>query len=252
MGGIYPVSRPTKELARIIGSNLRGQAEIVVRPVAAEVVVSRAGTEAEQFLRTRIEQIRVIDGRTGKLLHRAAYPRFEGQIERTFREPEPENFQGVDPYTVEVRGLRLGISEKEAVAIVEDTFGDVRYMSDRPSMIRAFGQNGERIAIILDMDRNVKALNYTLTWQDEVAEQVRDATITRFRRPERMSDLRLDPMTRADKKANFAWTTNADRIGGFTGRVWYWSSQKETKIYLDFEDRRKPTFEAPKPLISLD
>ncbi len=241
-----------QELARTIGLNLRGQAEIVVRPVAVEVIENRSGTKAEKILQTRIEQIRVTDPRTGKLLHKAAYPRFEGEIVTRFRQPEPESFQGIDPYTVELRGLRLGMSEAEAVAIAEEAFGDVRHMKDPPSMIRAFGDNREQIKIILDTDRNVKALNYVRTWSDDVAQPVLDATITRYGRPERMRELRLDPLTRSDKEANFAWTTNADRIGGFTGRVWYWSSQKETKLYLDLEDRRRPTFEAPKPVISLD
>ncbi len=241
-----------QELARTIGLDLRGQAEVVVRPVAAEVIENRSGTDAQKVLHTRIEQIRVTDPRSGKLLHQAAFPRFEGDIEVRFRQPEPETFQGVDPYTVDLRGLRLGMTEAEAVAVAEEVFGDVRYMTDPPSMIRAFGDNREQVKIILDMDRNVKALNYIRTWSDDVAQPVMDAVLTRYGRPERLQDMRLDPMTRSDKEANFAWTTNAGSIGGFTGRVWFWSSQKETKLYLDLEDRRRPTYEEAAPVISLD
>ncbi|MEL6450804.1 MAG: hypothetical protein AAFQ19_06055 [Pseudomonadota bacterium] len=251
-GNDLPGFEADQDLARLLGLNLRGQAEVVVRPVAVEVIENRNGTDAEKFLHTRIEQIRVIDGRSGKLLHKAAYPRFDGQIEQRFRTPEPEAFQGTDPYSVDIRGLKLGMSEAEAVAVAEDVFGDVRYMKDPPSMIRAFGDNRERVAIVLDMDRNVKAINYVRTWSDDLAQPVLDAAVTRYGQPARMRDLRIDPLTRSDKEANFSWTTNADRIGGFTGRVWFWSSQNETKLYLDLEDRRRPTYEEAAPVISLD
>lgn len=241
-----------QELARIVGLNLRGQAEIVVRPVAAEIKENRSATDEVKILHTRIEQIRVVDPRSGKLLHRAAYPRFEGQIELRKTKPEAETFQGVDPYTVEIRGLKLGMTEAEAVAVGEEVFGRVRYIEDSPALIRLFGQNGERAALYLDTDRNVKTINYVRTWSDDVAQPVMDAVLERYGRPAQMTEMRLDPMTRSDKEANFAWTTNASSIGGFTGRVWFWSSQKETKLYLDLEDRRRPTFEKADPVISLD
>lgn len=61
-----------QDLARLIGLNPRGQAEIVLRAVAAEVVENRNGTDANKFLHTRIEQIRVIDAGSGKTLNKAA------------------------------------------------------------------------------------------------------------------------------------------------------------------------------------
>ncbi len=241
-----------EELARAIGLNLGGRAEVVVRPVAAETIENRRGTQAEKLLRTRIEQIRVTDPRSGKLLHSAVYPRFDGEIAVLQSQPPAETFEGVDPYGVDLRGLRLGMTEDEAVAAAQQNFGDVRHMKDPPSMIRAFGDNREQVAIILDTDRKVKALNYVRTWKDDVAEQVLEAALTRYGRPETMGRLTLDPLTRSDRDIDLVWTTNARRVGGFTGRVWYWSSQKETKLYLNLEDKARPTYEPAAPVITLE
>ncbi|MGS4945511.1 hypothetical protein ACVDG3_08530 [Meridianimarinicoccus sp. RP-17] len=245
----FPADQDT---ARAIGLNLRGMAEVVVRPVKAETVENRLGTDAEKFLLARIEAIRVTEGNSGKLLHEATYPRYVGPVEIALRTPAPETFEGVDPYDVEIRGLTLGMSEAEFTAAAQAVFGAAGPDSEDPARIRFRGGANERGYAVLDMDRNVKAISYVRSWEGSLAQPVYEATITKYGVPGRGSEVRTDPLTRSDQEALMHWTTNSQRVGGFTGRVWYWDYQEETTLYLDLEDRSKDTFAPPPAVISLD
>lgn len=245
----FPADQDT---ARAIGLNLRGMAEVVVRPVKAETVENRLGTDAEKFLLARIEAIRVTEGNSGKLLHEATYPRYVGPVEIALRTPAPETFEGVDPYDVEIRGLTLGMSEAEFTAAAQAVFGAAGPDSEDPARIRFRGGANERGYAVLDMDRNVKVISYVRSWEGSLAQPVYEATITKYGVPGRGSEVRTDPLTRSDQEALMHWTTNSQRVGGFTGRVWYWDYQEETTLYLDLEDRSKDTFAPPPAVISLD
>ena len=241
-----------QDLARAIGLNLRGMAEVVVRPVKAETVENRSGTDAEKFLLARIEAIRVSEGNTGKLLHEATYPRYDGPVEIALRTPAPETFEGVNPYDVEIRGLKLGMSEAEFTEAAIAVFGAAGPNREDPARIQFRGGANERGYAILDMDRNVKAISYVRSWDGSLAQPVYEATITKYGVPGHGSEVRTDPLTRRDQEALMHWTTNSQRVGGFTGRVWYWDYQEETTLYLDLEDRSKETFAPPPAVISLD
>jgi len=241
-----------QDLARAIGLNLRGMAEVVVRPVKAETVENRSGTDAEKFLLARIEAIRVTERGSGKMLHEATYPRYDGPVEIALRTPAPETYQGVNPYDVEIRGLTLGMSEAEFTAAAQATFGAAGPNREDPARIQFRGGANERGYAILDMDRNVKAISYVRSWDGSLAQPVYEATITKYGVPGRGSEVSTDPLTRRDQEALMQWTTNSQRVGGFTGRVWYWDYQEETTLYLDLEDRSKETFAPPPAVISLD
>ncbi|MBI1261693.1 MAG: hypothetical protein GC184_08200 [Rhizobiales bacterium] len=241
-----------QETARAIGLNLQGQAEVAVRSMRAETWESRDRRKADKYLVTRIEGLRVTDPTSGKLLYETTLEPYRGPIEVTQHKPEAEGFEGVEPYSVEIRGLKLGMSEAEFMAAAKSTFGAVGPDKESPAKLRYRGDNNERGYVILDQDRNVKAISYVRSWKGEQTQPVYEATIKKYGVPGAGFLPRNDPRKMRDMEAEMKWTTNAARVGGFTGRVWYWDYQKETTLYLDLEDRRKANFEPPKPTISLE
>lgn len=251
-GGDLPGFPADRDLARAIGMNLRGQAEVTVRPVRAETWVSRDEFKWIKYLVTRIEGLRVTESASGKLLHEAAFEPYQGPIDVTERRQAAEGFEGVDPYTVEIRGLKLGMDEEGFTVAAREIFGAAGPDRENPAKILFRGGQGESGSALLDQERTVKSISYVRKWDGELTQAVYDATVTKYGVPGRAIEPRLDPRKRGDREAEMQWTTNAQRVGGFTGRVWYWEYQDQTTLFLDLEDRSRATYEKPAQTISLD
>lgn len=229
----------------------KASAQLTVVPIKAETLENFEKTSARKVLHTRIAKARIFDKATGQLLMEktfdvAALPRVPHE---TVPEGQPD-FDGLDPYTIDFRGIKLGMTEAQMRAAA-GYFREVRTSPKfSPGYMKLFAKGGESLGVTFCTDEKICSMSYSRRWQDEVVRDVYDATIEKYGAPV-SGRAPYDTRGRGEaREASMDWTRNFRRVGGVEGSISLVAGT--TYLKISAVDKNKTRKTKAKPKISLD
>lgn len=229
------------------------RAQLTVQPVSIEIVESVNGRSVSAQLNTRIAKARIYDKNSGQLLIERDYG-LNPPTKVTVTEGREAlgDFEGLDPYTIDFRGIKLGMTEAEMREAAKANFREVRTSPKfAPGYMKLFG-SGENLGVTFCQDERICSLRYTRRFKENRVADVYQATIDKYgplvggRKP-------YDPMGRGrEVEASMQWTSNFSRVGGVKGEISFFRGDKTTTLFMDAIDRSKKRKEKKREAISLD
>lgn len=227
------------------------QAQLTVVPVKAETQENFEKTNARKVLHTKIAKARIFDKATGQLLMEKTFD--VAALARVPFETVPEgkpDFDGLDPYSIDFRGIKLGMTEAEMRAAAKAHFREVRTSPKfAPGYMKLFAKS-DNLGVTFCTDNKICSMSYSRRWQDEVVADVYDATIEKYGQPVG-GRAPYDTRGRSTaREASMVWTRNYRRVGGVEGRVSL--AAGTTYLKLNAVDKNKTRKTREKKKISLD
>lgn len=228
------------------------QAQLTVVPVKAETMENFEKTSARKVLHTKIAKARIFDKTTGQLLMDKTFD--VAALSRVPFETVPEgkpDFDGLDPYSIDFRGIKLGMTEAEMRAAAKAYFREVRTSPKfAPGYMKLFAEGGENLGVTFCTDGKICSMAYGRRWQEPVVSDVYDATVEKYGEPVG-GRKPYDPSGRSTaREASMTWTRNYRRVGGVEGRVSLVG--KTTYLKMSAVDKNKTRKTRAKKKISLD
>ncbi|MEM7569072.1 MAG: hypothetical protein AAF337_04690 [Pseudomonadota bacterium] len=227
------------------------QAQLTVVPIAAETLENFEKTNASKVLHTKIAKARIFDKATGQLLMEKTFD--VAALARVPHETVPEgqpDFDGLDPYSIDFRGIKLGMTEAQMRAAA-GYFREVRTSPKfAPGYMKLFAKGGESLGVTFCTDEKICSMSYSRRWQDEVVRDVYEATLEKYGQPVG-GRAPYDTRGRGEaREASMVWTRNFSRVGGVDGRVSLVAGT--TYLKMTAVDKIKTRKKKEKPKISLD
>lgn len=251
VGGLKIDAAGAARLRSDPSQSYRASALLTVVPIKAETLENFEKTGAKKVLHTKIARALILDRSTGQVLIEktfdvAALPRIPHE---TVPEGKPA-FDGTDPYTIDFRNIKLGMTEAEMRAAA-GYFREVRTSPKfAPGYMKLFAKGGESLGVTFCTDDKICSMAYSRRWQDAVVRDVYDATIEKYGQPVG-GRAPYDTRGRGEaREASMTWTRNFRRVGGLDGSISLVAGTTYLKITA--VDRTKTRKKKEKPKISLD
>lgn len=253
IGGLKTDAQGAARLRPDPSRSYKAQAQLTVVPIKAETQVNFEGTRARKVLHTRIAKARIFDKATGQLLMEKDFGPAVAQA-AIAHEVVPEgtpDFDGLDPYTIDFRGIKLGMTEAQMRAAAKAYFREVRTSPKfAPGYMKLFAEGGENLGVTFCTDAKICSMAYGRRWQEPVVSDVYDATVEKYGEPVG-GRKPYDPSGRSTaREASMTWTRNYRRVGGVEGRISLVG--KTTYLKMNAVDKTKTRKTRAKKKISLD
>ena len=230
----------------------QARAQLLVVPVRAETVDSYEGTVAENRLYTRIARARIFDAATGQLMmdKSLSEPTQLSSVPYARGGEGTPDFDGLSPYDVDFRSIKLGMTEVEMRAAAKAHFREVRTSEQfAPGYMKLFADE-DNLGVTFCQDERICSLSYTRRWNGNLVDDVFQATVDKYGEPA-SGRKPYDPDQRGvSKEAAMRWTRNYGRVGGVEGRISL--SGKQTILFMEAVDKTKKRKEKEKPKVELD
>jgi len=233
--------------------DIKASALLTVQPISVDIVESADGRSTQAYLNTRIAKARIFESRTGQMLIERDFGINPPADVRVNQEREAlGDFDGLDPYTIDFRNIKLGMTEAQMRAASKEYFREVRTSPKfAPGYMKLFGNN-ESLGVTFCTDDRICALRHIRKWKENRVSDIYQATIDKYgpvvggRRP-------YDPMGRGrEMEASMEWTKNYRSRGGVKGNITFFRGDKTTTLFMDAVDKGKQRKKREKEKISLD